>query len=327
MRTSVAACVVGCAAIIGCGSAAETTGGAGGGGVGGSGSGAGTSVGFTTSSSTSTGSSGMPAATGLPCDVAMMLQAHCWSCHGSPPSGGAPTALVTYADLAAPAKSDPSKSMAQVAVARMLDTVSPMPPKPEPPVPTAERAPFMQWVNAGLPMGTCGSSSSSSSSSGATSTSSSSSSSSGGPYDTPLMCSSNTYWMGGDSGSGNMHPGKACRSCHAVGGKASGKTFDVAGTVYPSAHEPDDCNGVSVAGAQVVITDATGQDFTLDVNSVGNFEHQDFFGFLAFKLPIKAKVVYNGKERVMTAPQMSGDCNSCHTQDGTSNAPGRIMLP
>lgn len=323
MRNIVFVLVLGCAAMAGCGSAAETTGGAGGGGVGGSGSGAGTGVG--SSSSTSTGSSGMPA-TGLPCDVAMMLEAHCWSCHGSPPSGGAPNALVTYADLAAPAKSDPSKTMAQVAVARMLDTASPMPPKPAAPVPTAERAAFMMWVNAGLPMGTCGSSSSSSSSSSGT-TSTSSSSSGGGPYDTPVMCSSNTYWTSGDSGSGNMHPGKACRSCHVVGGKASGKTFDVAGTVYASAHEPDDCNGVSVAGAKVVITDANGQDFTLDVNSVGNFEHQDFFGFLAFKLPIKAKVVYNGKERVMMAPQMSGDCNSCHSQDGTSNAPGRIMLP
>jgi hypothetical protein len=30
---------------------------------------------------------------------------------------------------------------------------------------------------------------------------------------------------------------------------------------------------------------------------------------------------------VMVATTASGDCNSCHTQNGTSAAPGRITLP
>jgi len=29
----------------------------------------------------------------------------------------------------------------------------------------------------------------------------------------------------------------------------------------------------------------------------------------------------------MLTPLMTGDCNSCHTETGTNNAPGRIMLP
>jgi hypothetical protein len=124
-----------------------------------------------------------------------------------------------------------------------------------------------------------------------------------------------------------MRPGEPCRKCHVVLGQATGKTFDVGGTVYLTAHEPDDCNGVNVSGAVVVITDAKGAEHTLAVNSVGNFYHNDLFGFGAFPMPIQAKVVYGGKERVMATPVSTGDCNSCHTETGTSGAPGRIMLP
>jgi hypothetical protein len=46
-----------------------------------------------------------------------------------------------------------------------------------------------------------------------------------------------------------------------------------------------------------------------------------------------AKVVSMGRERAMIESQTSGDCNSCHTQNGTTpvgatmKAPGRIVLP
>jgi hypothetical protein len=43
--------------------------------------------------------------------------------------------------------------------------------------------------------------------------------------------------------------------------------------------------------------------------------------------PYKAKVTYMGRERAMVAAQTSGDCNSCHTQNGANSAPGRILLP
>jgi hypothetical protein len=125
----------------------------------------------------------------------------------------------------------------------------------------------------------------------------------------------------------NMTPGKACKSCHVLFGQASGKTFDVGGTVYPTAHEPDNCNGTNVQSATVVITDAMNAEHVLTVNAVGNFYHEDLFGVAAFPPPLKTKVVYNGKERKMLTALTTGDCNSCHTEAGTQNAPGRILLP
>ncbi len=153
----------------------------------------------------------------------------------------------------------------------------------------------------------------------------SSSGSGGDPYGTPPICTSMT--MAGGGNNELMKPGLACQSCHVLGGAASGKTFDVSGTVYPTAHEPDNCNGVAVSNATVVITDANGTDTSLPVNAVGNFYNYDLFGFAAFKQPIKARVVYNGQTRNMVSSATSGDCNSCHTESGAQSAPGRIMLP
>ena len=142
-----------------------------------------------------------------------------------------------------------------------------------------------------------------------------------------------------------MNPGRACISCHASssggddssgsgdnsgpggGGEsegARGPLFTIAGTVYPSAHEPDLCNGADGAttGATVVIVDAANRILTLTPNAAGNF-----FTLAALTTPLRAKVVYQGRERIMTVALTTGDCNSCHTQNGANNAPGRILLP
>ena len=124
-----------------------------------------------------------------------------------------------------------------------------------------------------------------------------------------------------------MKPGSACRTCHVVGGKASSKSWDIAGTLYPTAHEPDDCYGTNAGGVTVVITDANGKDTVLQVNSAGNFWHNDFFGFQPIAKPYKAKVVAGGKVRAMKAAQTDGNCNACHTEAGDKNAPGRVMAP
>lgn len=148
------------------------------------------------------------------------------------------------------------------------------------------------------------------------------SSSAGGdnPYDTPVTCTSGTSWTRGNRGSSSMHPGDACIACHqTTGGEAP--SFTVAGTVYPSAHEPNDCNGAS--GAKVVITDSKGQTLTLTTNAAGSFAQSNS----TFTPPYHAKVTYDGKERAMSAAQTSGDCNGCHTETGANGAPGRIMLP
>jgi len=141
-----------------------------------------------------------------------------------------------------------------------------------------------------------------------------------------ITCTSGTYWTQGNKKSALMHPGAACRDCHVVGGLGL-FSLDVGGTVYPTAHEPIDCNGVGVAGVTLVVTDAKGKVTSLDVNSAGNFWHSDLLGVAPLAKPFKVKVVYAGKEREMVAPLTDGDCNKCHSVTGTNSAPGRILLP
>jgi mono/diheme cytochrome c family protein len=77
-----------------------------------------------------------------------------------------------------------------------------------------------------------------------------------------------------------------------------------------------------MAAARVVIVDARGQTITLTPNAAGNF-----FTAVAVTFPFRAKVTYQGRERIMVAAQSNGSCNACHTQNGASGAPGRITLP
>jgi hypothetical protein len=138
------------------------------------------------------------------------------------------------------------------------------------------------------------------------------------PFAASAVCSSGV--TGRTSAGSQMRPGEACIACHASSG---GPRFAIAGTVYPTAHEPDDCNGASTdTGAVVVITDATGKTHQLKVNQAGNFTLSG-----SLPLPYTAKVTAGGTDRAMGSAQQSGDCNGCHTQRGNSSAPGRIVLP
>jgi hypothetical protein len=251
-------------------------------------------------------------ATGIPCDVQTLLASRCVTCHGVNPSQGAPMSLVTYADLVAPAISNPTMTVSQMAVVRMQATVAQMPPAPAVHASAAEVAILQSWIGAGYPHGGCAGPDAGGDSGSVID-----------PFGVPPVCTSHTTWTGGDRGSASMNPGLACISCHATtGGEAP--SFTVAGTLFPTAHEPDLCNGVSgaVTGAQVVIVGADGQSTTLTPNAAGNFSYAG-----AIALPFQAKVVYQGRERLMTARQTVGDCNSCHTQAGANGAPGRIILP
>lgn len=124
-----------------------------------------------------------------------------------------------------------------------------------------------------------------------------------------------------------MGPGRACIGCHADSNAATGENdapiFAFAGTVYPTAHEPIDCIGSGSEGAEIEITDADGRVFTQVANHSGNFFDEP----QAFSYPYRAKVRFQGRERAMVAPQLIGDCNSCHTEQGLEAAPGRILLP
>ena len=250
-------------------------------------------------SGSGSGAPGGQLSTNLPCDLDAILVANCQSCHGAVPLGGAPMSLVTYADLTAPAKTDPSQTVAAMCVTRIQSTTAPMPPTPTPALSAADIATFQNWVSAGMPMGNCTSGTD--------------------PLNAPPTCTSGQTWNGGGDGSSRMNPGEACINCHSQSG-GEAPLFALAGTVYPTGHEPDLCYGTTAA--QVIITDAAGNTLTLTPNSAGNFSSR-----ASVALPYHAKVVANGATRAMSAAQTSGDCNSCHTQNGANGAPGRITAP
>jgi hypothetical protein len=284
-------------------------------GSGGSGSSSGSGSGGSGSSSGSGsgGSSGSTVASDLPCEVANLLSSKCLLCHGTRLAGGAPMSLTNYAQMTANAISDPTKTMAEVAVSRMMNTTAPMPPVGYPPATSAEIAALQNWISAGYPMTGCST----------VTTPADAGTPPPDPFSVAPTCTSGKTWTGGTEGSGSMQPGVACINCHkSSGGEAP--QFTIAGTLYPTAHEPDQCNGANgtTDGAQVVITDANNKTFSITPDSVGNFSYN---GTVA--TPFHAKVTYMGRERPMVAGQTSGDCNACHTQNGSMSAPGRIILP
>jgi hypothetical protein len=131
-------------------------------------------------------------------------------------------------------------------------------------------------------------------------------------------CSSNKMWT---SGNGNdMRPGEDCMTCH----KSTRPNFTISGTVYPTAHEKNDCDGTAANGIKIVITGADGQVTTLTPSSLSG----SFNSTTTIKMPYTAKVTNSaGAMRAMTASQSMGNCNGCHTQAGANGAPGRIMAP
>lgn len=148
-----------------------------------------------------------------------------------------------------------------------------------------------------------------------------------GPSQMAPRCTSGMLRSLNESEGPEMAPGRACNACHAEENAASGEgdapIFAAAGTVFPTAHEPDDCIASASAGARVEVIDAVGRLFSAEVNRGGNFLLEEEH----FTYPYRAKVVFQGRERMMEAPQSSGDCNSCHTASGSNGAPGRIVLP
>jgi cytochrome c5 len=285
--------------------------GAGGSGTGGS---AGTGGMTGTGGRTGTGGTGGATGNGLPCDVQAVYQTHCTTCHAATPVNGAPMPLVTRANLMASSFADASMTFAQRTVVRMQSTTAPMPPAPGTRATATEVQTVNTWISAGYPAGTCGAGGAGGGAGGA----------GGGTVD-PLgvtpRCTSGTTWTGGNEGSAVMNPGRACISCHA--GEEEAPRFTIAGTLYPTGHEPNLCNGVNgTTGARVVIVDAANRTVTLTPNAAGNFTYTG-----AITPPYTAKVTDQGRERIMPVAQTSGDCNSCHTQTGANGAPGRITLP
>ncbi|MDQ3366111.1 MAG: hypothetical protein M3680_11860 [Myxococcota bacterium] len=262
---------------------------------------------------------GAVASSEFPCEVAEVL-ATCWGCHSSPPKGGAPMSLVALADLRAMSTVQPAASLAERAVVRMRQADRPMPPVGLPRPSAAAIDAFAAWVTAGTPPGSCegvqppGDG-------GPT-----------GPFET--VCSSGSKWPigGGDDdddddeeGSPDMNPGLPCRTCHLA--QEPERAYFFMGTAYPTLHEQDRCRSIVPPGTRVEILDNTGQvALTLPVRASGNFFSSSTLPQVA--LPFTARVVSpTGLISQMSTPQMTGDCNGCHTEQGINGAPGRVLLP
>ena len=115
-----------------------------------------------------------------------------------------------------------------------------------------------------------------------------------------------------------MHPGRDCIECHDRG---EGPSYALAGTVYELPAEADDCFGV--ADVIIELKGADGATVQVTSNDAGNFTARH----LEIEAPYTARLLYEGRERVMTTPQTDFDCASCHTATGNNNAPGRILAP
>lgn len=238
---------------------------------------------------------------GLPCDVALVLSTYCASCHGGTPAGGATVALTTREHLLAISLTRPGMTHLEVAVSQMRGAT--MPPAPAARVPDADIAVLEAWQAAGAPEGSC--------------------ELPNDPFAGPDTCTSGRRWTGGNHESPLMRPGGTCIQCHTD--MREGPRFTIAGTVYESGREVDDCNGLASSGDDPVVvevTDSTGAVFTLSPNAAGNFFREG-----PVSMPITALVRYQGRERRMLTPVTSGDCNGCHTLRGTMMAPGRIVIP
>jgi mono/diheme cytochrome c family protein len=263
----------------------------------------------------------------VPATVQSMLDAKCQGCHGSSLLPGA-ISLRTFADLTGPSRTDPTRTAAAMMLSRIQSAAAPMPPAGGTPATAAEVAALRDWVNASYKAPCLGTT---------TTTTSGGTTGAGGatgivlppppgpdPFAAGAICTSKTTANGGESAT--MAPGQACINCHRSGGgeeESEAPIFSIAGTLYPTGHEPNNCNGMNgTSGARIVITGADGTVLTLAPNSAGNFTSQ-----ARVRAPFRAKVTYQGRERLMIATQTSGDCNACHTQNGASMAPGRIVLP
>ncbi|MEM6989457.1 MAG: hypothetical protein AAF721_03135 [Myxococcota bacterium] len=95
------------------------------------------------------GSEDGPSGEGLPCDVADVLAANCWSCHSDPPKFGASMPLASVEDFLVPSISDATRPVYELVGERITSDAMPMPAdgslSPE------DRAVLVNWVAAASP--------------------------------------------------------------------------------------------------------------------------------------------------------------------------------
>lgn len=244
------------------------------------------------------GDAGKPDAGSLPCDVQQLVTSACNDCHTSPAMGGAPFALLTHADVKA-------------ASARMLLRMQAgtMPPAPRPAVPASAIAQFAEWIDAGFPeVGTC-------------SPIPDAGMQDAGPTTT---CASGVFYDQLTEPPGElMNPGLSCPTCH-IANNLFYVAFTYAGTVMAGPREKSTCKppaGFDGGTVEILFPDG-GTAWKTDVNSSGNFRTLD-----AGPAPYVARLTRGGQTKVSQTTHTSGDCNSCHTEQGANGASGRLTFP
>jgi cytochrome c553 len=261
---------------------------------GGTGTGGGSAVGGGGGSTSSDGG-----VDGLSCDIAAILTSKCISCHGATLAGGAPWPILTRGQLGEIAPGW-AVTKAERSLVRMQAQTMPPGGGNTP----AELTAMSTWISAGMPAGTCGSVDA-------------------GPA--PTTCATNASWTGGNRGSTNMNPGMACLACHKALGDGPAAYF--MGTIYPAPHEKNTCYAHPPSGTVVEIIGANGTVLTLPVSlTSGNFMSNAVSAGVTMPYTARVKNAA-GRTTVMTTPQTNGDCNTCHTEQGNSGAPGRITWP
>lgn len=101
----------------------------------------------------SAGAGVAPTSGGLPCAVKQIVQERCGTCHGEPPTFGAPMALTTHSQFAAPARSDASRKTYEMVKARINTAVAAalMPPASSDQLSAAELSTLNAWLDQGAP--------------------------------------------------------------------------------------------------------------------------------------------------------------------------------
>jgi hypothetical protein len=115
-----------------------------------------------------------------------------------------------------------------------------------------------------------------------------------------------------------MRPGWNCLAsgCHFPDGKPTPPDWGAGGTVYASpTARPDQ----GLAGATVIIRDATMRELRLVTNAAGNFHTPEKLAG-----PLAITIEYQGRTVAMPDPAPAGSCNFCHDPAGV--AKGRIYV-